>query len=58
MTDYERQVIATTARQVATMSPDERADYEERAAIMEFDGRLTRASAEMAAARLVVSARR
>src|SRR5574343_351430 len=39
----------TTAREIQALPPDIRADVEERAAIMEFDGGLTRAEAERAA---------
>lgn len=35
-----------TARQLATLTPSERADYEERAAILEYDGGMPRRLAE------------
>ncbi len=43
---------------VADLSPDEREDYEERAAIIEYEGKLPRAEAERAALVAVLRARR
>lgn len=39
---------------VNDLTPDQREAWEERAAIMEFDGGMTRADAEVAALRLVL----
>lgn len=38
------------------MTPEQREDFEERAAIMEFDGNLSREAAEREALRLVLEA--
>ncbi len=43
---------------VADLSPDEREEYEERAAIIEYEGKLPRAEAERAALVVVLRARR
>ena len=39
------------------MTPSEQEEYEERAAIMEFDGKLPRAKAEAEAMRLILAKR-
>jgi hypothetical protein len=43
---------------VADLTPDERADYEERAAVAEYDGGLSREDAEALALACVLETRR
>lgn len=52
-----RQGGAPVPDDALALTPDEQVDFDERAAIMEFDGGLTREAAEAAALRLVLTER-